>query len=171
MTLIELLVAATVGLLVAGAALTLLDTMARIAPKDQERAHAIREAQVGLDRMTRELRQAQSVNGATATLMDIDVTIGVVTRRVIYDCAKPRCMRREGLPGAEPPGGGEVVIDRVLNGTRGHPVFAYSPSGVLPPNHVEVSIAVPAAGDRKDGHAHRVVLADGLALRNVGLAR
>ncbi len=170
-TLIELLVATTVGLLVAGAALALVDSVARIAPRDQERAHAIREAQVGLDRMTRELRQAQSVNGATSTLMDIDVTIGAVTLRVIYDCSRARCVRRQGMPGAEPPSGGEVVIDRILNGAAPDPVFVYSPAGSLPPDHVEVSIAVPAAGDRKDGHAHSVVLDDGLALRNVGLTR
>jgi len=170
-TLIEMLVAAVVGILVTGAALSLVETIAKIAPKDQERAHAIRDAQVGLYRMTRELRQAQSVNGATPTLMDIDLTIGVVTKRVVYDCGGTRCLRSEAPVGAEPPSGGEVVVDRLLNDAGGDPVFTYSPAGALPPDHVAVSISVPASGGSENGHGHRVVFEDGLALRNVGLAR
>ena len=170
-SLIELLVAATLMVVVFGAALALFDTTARIAPKDQERAHAIRDAQVGLHRMTRELRQADAVYAATATLVDVQLTIGGVSTRVVYDCNRPRCVRRAGAGTGPPAGQGELVLERLRNGTSQEPVFRYSPPGALPPNSVDVSVIVPASGDRGDGHRHSVVLEDGLALRNVNLAR
>ena len=171
-SLIELLVAASLMVVVFGAALALFDTTARIAPKDQERAHAIRDAQVGLHRMTRELRQADAVYAATPTLLDVQLTIGGVPTRVVYDCDRPRCLRREIVGGTSPAAGqGDVVLERLLNGTPEKPVFRYSPPGALPPQSVEVSVIVPASGGRGDGHRHKVVLEDGLAFRNVNLAR
>lgn len=171
-TLIEQLVTMVVLVVVLGAVLALFETTAKIAPRDQERAHSIRDAQVGLDRMGRELRQAYAVNAATPNLLDVNVTIRGQSRRVLYDCNRPRCVRRQGAPGADLSGlGGEVVIDRLLNGVSGEPVFTYSPPGAFPPAHVEARVRVPAAGERADGHPHSVVLDDGLALRNISLGR
>ena len=168
-TSIELLVAAAVGIVVLGAILSLFETTARIAPKDVERGHAIREAQVGLHRMVRELRQAYAVNATTPTFIDVNVTIGGQDRRVSYECERPRCLRREGNPGSDlATAPTEVVVDRLLNGSAADPVFTYSPA-TFPPAHVEAKIVVPAAGERRDGYRHRVVLDDGFDLRNLNL--
>jgi hypothetical protein len=60
---------------------------------------------------------------------------------------------------------GQVVVDRVLDPG----VFTFSPSP-LAPTYVTVRIVVPAAGERADGHAHRVTLDDGFYIRNASLA-
>ena len=59
-SLIELMIVASMMVVVLGAVLSLGDAAQRSTPKDLERAHAIRDTQVGLHRMTRELRQAHA---------------------------------------------------------------------------------------------------------------
>jgi Tfp pilus assembly protein PilX len=85
--LVELMVVASLLVVVLGAILALGTTTQRIAPKESERAHVIREAQVGLHRMTRELRhafQAPTVSGST---MQAEVlAANGATRTVRYDC-------------------------------------------------------------------------------------
>lgn len=185
MTLAEVLVSIVVFLLVTGAILSMVDTAAELAPKETERALAVREAQVGLERMSRELRQAYSVRGTTPSSMDVLVTVGTQNRHLIYDCgvAHPddpsnpydheyrRCVRWEADVGdpdiqSQP---GRVVIDRVLNATaaEGH-VFDFSPSA-LSPTYVTARIEVPARGERIYGFPHRIVLSDGFYMRNLDL--
>lgn len=168
-TLIELLITASILSVVLLAILALLDVSARIAPQDQERAHAIQESQAGLYRMTRELRQAHAVVGGDADTITVRVLprTGTAEITVTWDCGTPhptessmrRCTRTVGS------GTAEVVIDRVINGTR--PVFEYD----APPTtsrYVRASVIVPARGDRKaeNGHRHEIVLADGVYMRN-----
>jgi len=89
---------------------------------------------------------------------------------VAYDCDKPRCLRRVSADASAPPtGGGETMLARLQNGTPQDPVFSYSPTGALPPTHMEVKVRVPAAGERSGSYQSSVVLDDGLALRNVNL--
>src|SRR5215210_4061126 len=86
-TLIEVLVTCALLTVVLGAVLNFLTTTQRIAPKDVERNHALGEAQVGLHRMTRELRQGKPPVGAplpSAPTNSIDVVVGSV--RVRYAC-------------------------------------------------------------------------------------
>jgi len=155
----------------------LLDSAAQQAPKDQERAVAIREAQAGLQRMTRELRQAYKVLDAGPKSMY--VVIGRATPpdiHVRYDCDVPypgnsayrRCVRwwapvgqvlRTDLPG-------EVVIDRGLSAVS----FSYSP-GPLNPTYVKVHIEVPQKGERAGGFQSNLVLDDGFYLRNTDVLR
>src|SRR3954451_322128 len=75
-TLVELLVAAGLMLVVVGAALALLDSSNTIAARDQERTHAIREAQVGVQSMTRELRQAFSIVSSSPSSIEFHVLRG-----------------------------------------------------------------------------------------------
>lgn len=60
----EVLVAGLLLVVMLSAVLNLLDSAVRQAPRDQERAHVVRDAQVGLYRMTRELRQAYEIGRA-----------------------------------------------------------------------------------------------------------
>jgi Tfp pilus assembly protein PilW len=162
-TLIETVITAATLSLVVLAILALADTTAKLAPQDQERAHAIREAQVGLHQMTRELRQAYTITANSTTSMTVDVLVSGVATTVSYDCAAPhptdanlrRCVRTAG-------GSSSVVIDRVLPGT----VFTYD--AFSPPRYVQARIEVPAKGDRAKGHKHSIVLDDGFYMRNVG---
>jgi hypothetical protein len=164
--LVELLVVASLLVVVLGAILALGETTQRIAPKESERAHVIRESQVGLHRMTRELRhafQAPTVSGST---MQADVLVANgATRTVRYDCdeahptdaAYTRCLRQVLSGGTW--SAGEVVIDQVLNGTA---VFS-----LTPPDYVGATVEVAARGGLKDGHDHRIILQDGFYMRNL----
>ena len=170
--LVELLVVASLLVVVLGAILALGETTQRIAPKESERAHVIREAQVGLHRMTRELRHAYqappTVPAPTVTGSTMEASVlaeNGATRTVRYDCdeahptdpAYTRCLRQVLSGGTW--SAGEVVIDHVLNGTA---VFS-----LTPPDYVGATVEVAARGGLKDGHDHRVILQDGVYMRNL----
>jgi type II secretory pathway pseudopilin PulG len=177
----ELLVVTSLLVIVLGAILALGETTQRITPKETERAHVIREAQVGLHGMTRQLRQAYLAHSWT------DYTLDVTLRdnnRFSFECDEPhpvesgynRCVRFPvALDGTK--GAGVPVIDRVLNGPAGggtpnpNPVFRYEykPGAVAgdPPIYAYVSVDVPAKGDRKQGHNHKIALYDGVYMRNL----
>jgi prepilin-type N-terminal cleavage/methylation domain-containing protein len=194
LTLVEMLVTVLVmGVLLTGI-LGILDTSARIVPKDTERATAIGEAQSGLNRIVRELRQAYRILGSAPNsvqmrvnvLRDDPATTGpdYANLTVEYSCGGDpgRCLRREAPVGSSLPAAGTVVVDRVLNGEATIPAqravfdFDQSPDrsvGVtaasVRPTYVTVRIEVPAAGERgAAGYANSVVLEDGLYVRNVG---
>jgi hypothetical protein len=163
----ELLITTSLLVIVLGAVLTLGETSQRVAPKETERAHVIREAQTGLHRMTRELRHAydsdpdpdQDSLVVTPSTVHADV-IGL-DDPVSYDCNQPhptnpsytRCLRYvNGV-------GGEVVVDRVLNGDA---VFT-----LTPPDYVRAVVEVGAGGDLKNGYDYPILLEDGFYMRNL----
>ena len=164
----ELLVGLVTFSFVLFALLSLLDTAAQTAPRDEERANAIREGQAGLHVMTRELRQATKV--WTPGKTKIYINLGDDTH-VYYDCdavhpddsTQRQCLRWEAAIGSELPldQPGQVVVDRRVAGD----VFTYSPN-LVNPTFVKVEIQVPQAGDRKNGYKANLVLDDGIYLRN-----
>jgi prepilin-type N-terminal cleavage/methylation domain-containing protein len=167
-TLLEVTITAALLGIVIVAILAIADTGQNLAPKDQERAHAIREAQTGLHGMTRELRQAQQVVAATPSSMTVRVPIDGTETTVTYRCDEPhptndaytRCVR-DGDSGTR------MVVDRLQNGAS---VFEYTrnpTSGAI--TYVRAKVDVPAAGDLKGGHPHHVVLDDGFYMRNLDL--
>jgi hypothetical protein len=169
MTLPELLVSILTFSFVLFSLLSLLDSAVQSAPRDQERASAIREGQAGLHIMTRELRQANKV--WTPGKTEIYVNIGD-DRHVLYDCdaVHPdvpewrQCLRWEAAIGAELPldQPGQVVVERRVAGD----VFTYQPN-LINPTFVEAQVRVPQAGERTaDGYGAELVLKDGFYLRN-----
>ena len=168
MTLAELLVGMLTLSFVVIALLSLLDSAVRTAPREEERASAIREGQSGLHVMTRELRQANKV--WTPGKTQIYVNIGDDTH-VLYDCnavhpddaSMRQCLRWEAAVGEELPldSAGQVVVERRLPGD----VFTYQPN-LVNPTYVEAKIQVPQAGERADGYHAELVLDDGFYLRN-----
>ena len=168
MTLAELLVVMLTGTVVLLAIMGLLDATVKTAPRDQERALSIREGQVGLHIMTRELRQANKV--WTPGKTQIYVNIGD-DKHVLYDCDavhpddpdQRQCLRWEAAIGDELPldSPGQVVVERRLAGD----VFTYEPN-LINPTFVKVAIQVPQAGAREDGYQANLTLDDGFYLRN-----
>jgi type II secretory pathway pseudopilin PulG len=159
-TAIELLVVASLLSIVLGAILVLAETTQRIAPKESERALVIREAQVGLHRMTRELRHALPTPTVTGSRMQAQVLTSTGTQTVSYECDHDhpsdsdytRCVRVAG-------GTSELVVDRVLNGTS-----VFTPTGT---DYVRVAVEVAARGDLENGYDHRIVLDDAIYMRNL----
>jgi prepilin-type N-terminal cleavage/methylation domain-containing protein len=167
--LVELLIVCALLGVVLSAILLFADTAQQVTPREQERSMAIQEAQTGIFRMTRELRQAHQVNVSQPLIIDVNYAQSGVNRQVRYECdeAHPteatyrRCVRMEaGRPN-------EVVVDRVLNTTS---VFTYTTNTGGAINHVRVAIDVPARGERPlnaNSYGHRISLYDGFYLRNL----
>lgn len=188
-TVFELLVTMMVMILVMIATLNLLDSSAKQAPKDGERAHSISEAQQSLDGMVRELRQAYRIEGWTSDSVRMDVRVlrgGThVNLTVDYSCGVEnpgQCVRREAPAGSALPANGQVVVSRLLNYQSGLPasrrVFNFDQStdrsnpayaAAIVPTYVTVRLEVPAKGERRaaGGYRHTVVLDDGFYARNL----
>lgn len=173
--LIELIVVLSLLAVVLGVVFGFLSTTASDGPKETARPQAIRDAQVGLHRMTRELRQAYGVNATSYVRMDVNVRVGSQDRRVAYDCGVtaspgPRaCVRYEAALGAALPAQGEIIINRLLNGTQDAAGGVFFPDDPYRPGFVRTKIEVPAKGDASRGYSHKVVLDDGIYLRNENL--
>jgi type II secretory pathway pseudopilin PulG len=178
-TLVELLISVVVLIVVLLATASVLTLTSRVAVREQNRAFAIGDVRVGLSRMTRELRQAQQVFATSDTSMDVEVVIAGQPTRVLYRCDwQPsaanyrQCIRAvsTNLSQAPDPSTGQLVVDRILNGTSadpGDPVFTFTPDGT-DPTYVEAKVVVPASGGSSAGYNHNVTLDDGLYLRNLG---
>lgn len=168
-TLIEQLVVCGLLSIILAAILGLSDLAAKLAPQDRERVHAVHDAQVALDQMTRELRTAHAITiqpfKATASIYK-----GGATLTVIYDCSAPavngfrKCTRQQGG------GAATTEIERVANADA-RPVFTAQQradsAGVNWTTYVRTLIEVPSRGERTTGAKARIVLDDGFYLRNV----
>jgi Tfp pilus assembly protein PilX len=174
----EVLLVSTLLFIVLGAVLMFGDTSQRIAPKETERAIVIRDAQVGMHRMTRELREAHSVvspaAGVSAAVFDAWVPTTSSQRRVSYECnvahptdaAYTQCVRYD-VSAAGVKSNAQVVVDRVLNGAAGStlPVFVRGSSPTA--DYVKTTVEVASRGDRKTGHNSKILLEDGFYMRNL----
>jgi prepilin-type N-terminal cleavage/methylation domain-containing protein len=176
LSLIEMLLTMSLFVVVVAAATSVMDTAQRVGPRDTERANAIREQQVSLDRMVNELRQAYQVLATSPRSMEVLVRLrrpgGHQNLHVAYSCnedAPGKCIRKETIIGQPLPATGKVVIDRVLNWSGNTPpVFEFPDdfSGGITPEYVNVRVQVPAKGTRPDGFKHTVTLEDGYNARN-----
>lgn len=176
-SLTEVLVVCSVMIIVVLGVLSTLDSAAQTVPRDVERTHAIAEGRVGVLRMVRELRGAETIRGTTPNSVDFETSVGGVVRRVRFACEVPddalqgfrRCTRVEAVAGAELPAptAGATLVSRVRNGTAADPVFTGVPDGVAP-RYLRVRVLVPSTGERTahERPGHDVVLEDGAYLRN-----
>lgn len=167
-SLVELLVASTMLVVIMLATFSMLEASTGQAGRETERASAIGEAQTGLDRMVRELRHARSIYSTGPHALDVQVTRGTSTRRVVVNCdaahptdgALRRCITtRDG-------GAADVLIDRVVPPAGSTPTFTYTPATGTP-RHVMVTVRARLDGGRAGGATTPLVLTDGFRLRNV----
>jgi len=167
MTLVELLIASTMGLVVVGAALSMFVSGVRSEPRTASKVAAIQQARFTLDRMTRELRQGLSVEVPTSTELEMVTYVkevscgGVVSStsipcEVTYDCEGEICTRTVAQPDGSAPGSPTQVVE----GLASPEVF--DPEPALAPIYIGVDFAI--ATETEDP----VELSDGVALRNLG---
>jgi hypothetical protein len=177
----ELLLVTSLLVIVLGAILMLGEASQQIAPRETERALVIRDAQVGMHRMTRELREAHTVVSpaadVSAAVFDAWVpgTVAGQERRVSYECnvahptdaAYTQCVRYD-VTAAGVKSNAQVVVDRVTNGAAGStlPVFVRgSPPAAT--DYVKATVEVASRGDRKSGYSSKILLEDGFYMRNL----
>ena len=167
-TLVELLVGMSVLLVVMLATLQVLDDSTRLANRDNDRVMAMREAQVGMDKLVRELRHTREVVSATPQVLTVRVLrrSDATPRQVVFDCSVPhpsaaglrRCTRASG-------GATELLVDRVRPIDGDTSAFTYTPAAG-PARHVTVRLGVAVDGGRAGGFGESFVLTSGTGLRN-----
>jgi hypothetical protein len=127
------------------------------------RVETLLQQRTGLERMTREMRQATAITPVSSQVLDGTTWVRPssggpsVQRRVRYDCSAGACRRWEGPPGGALTDGPVTVIADVENAD----VFSLEPNTVNPTRvvtRVEVTV---------EGAANPITLDGGFALRNV----
>jgi type II secretory pathway pseudopilin PulG len=166
-TLVEVLVAATLALVVIGAGVFVFTAAVRSQPKASARGVQVQHARTATEAIVRELRQGWQVPTATATQLSLltyvkSATCGGATAttaipcRVTYTCAAGACTRVEANPDGSAPGPSRTVV----SGLSSNSVFSYSPSPTAP-TWIGVTLAFPT-GSGDDA----ITVEDGAALRN-----
>ena len=170
-TLVELLVGASIMLVISFAALGLLEVAQRSEPEVRETNERIQEAQVGMERIVRELRQTSGVVSASPASLTVNTYLsgsscaggsgtGARSCRVVYSCSSGNCTRTASeVSGASPGPAVPFATDVISN-----EIFAYTPSATSPTG-VTVTVQL-----RDDGGEDQITLSDGAAFRNVSMA-
>jgi hypothetical protein len=163
MTLTELLVAAPIALILLVATLTLHLASGRQHERTESRVRALVQQRQGLERMTRELRQATSITPSSSVVVETILWLrpagggAAVQRRVRYDCSSQTCQRFEGPSGGPLTPSPGVVVTDVVNAD----VFDFQPD-LVNPDYVTVTLEVAVKGA-----PNPISLRDGVALRNL----
>jgi type II secretory pathway pseudopilin PulG len=172
-TLVELLVAATMGVVVMGAVASLLISAVRDQPKISEQAQNITTARWVLARLTHEIRNGVAVKEATASKVSFEGYVrhktcggtGVLAKtspaikcRITYECTTTACSRKESLPATA---GG--TPKPVFSGINSNQVFTYAPSAIEP-TYVKVTLRLP-----NPSGTGALTVSSGASLRNATL--
>lgn len=175
-TLPELLVGMTLGVVVMGGVLILLIGAMRSQPRLEKQSTNIQTARFVLERLTRELRNGIVVDKATASSISFQTyvrhatcggssmstsTVSATRCEVTYACSGTSCTRTETAPGTFT--GTAVTIFSGLNNSTS--VFSYKPSSTLP-TYVEVTLRVPDSSG-----SGSLTVSDGASLRNATLGK
>jgi hypothetical protein len=165
-TLIELLVAGTMGLVVMGAAVMMFIGAVKSEPRTSSKVAAIEQGRIAVERITRDVRQASSVPTYSPSQLALVTYVkqstcnggaasATIQCRVTYDCADGACTRTVAQPNGSSPG----VAVRVVSGLSSSTPFTYTPTAIEP-SFVEVSLSF----ETQEGSP--VVIADGASIRN-----
>ena len=159
--LIELLVVIPMMTVVLLGIYALYNVGAKSQQRNDSRVTTLLREQNGLERLTREMRQAVSFTPVSSQILDAVTYVRPVgggpstQRHVRYECLNGACTRYEGSVGGSL-GTGATVIANVQNPD----VFFFSPDTVNP-TYVSVKLEVTVKGANNP-----IVLDGGFALRN-----
>ena len=152
MTLVELLVAASMSVVIVGGATTMLISALRTQPELSQRAQDISTARFVLERMTREIRNGIAVDSATGSSVSFRTYVrrptcgssatlssgsSAITCQVTYSCTTTSCSRLEAAPGVY-----TGTAKTIFTGINSSKVFNYSPSSEEP-TFVGVTLRFP----------------------------
>jgi hypothetical protein len=159
--LVELLVVIPMMAIVLMGIYALYNVGAKSQQQNSARVSTLLREQNGLERMTREMRQAVTFTPVSSQILDavtyVRPTTGgtSVQRHVRYECLDGACTRYEGAVGGSL-GTGETVVANLMNAD----VFFFSPDSVNP-TYVSVKLEVQVKNAQNP-----IVLDGGFALRN-----
>ena len=162
MMLMEVMLTATLTLVVMAFALNLLSTSSQSQRRTTARAEVVTQVQTGVARLMREMHQAAAFNFLTSQLVDVNSWVrggapGEI-RRVRYDCSQAQeCRRYEGPVGQPLPTTYGVLATGVLNAD----VFTPEPD-FLSPTWVGIRLRLGIEGSNEPA-----TVSDGASLPNL----
>jgi type II secretory pathway pseudopilin PulG len=175
MTLVELLVAASMSVIVVGAAGMMVISAVNRQPELSERSQNVSTARYVLERMTREIRNGVAVYEHSGTQVSFLASVrrtacgaGVeeedgkpaIRCRITYVCSAGTCSRRE--TSLEQPDTGPTTA--IVSGLGSDQVFNYAPT-FEEPTYIGVTLNIP----NPEGSG-RLTVSDGASLRTLILA-
>jgi len=175
LTLAEMLVAMTLGVVVMGGVLILLIGAMRSQPRLEKQSTNIQTARFVLERLTREIRNGIVVDKATASSVSFQTyvrhatcggsamsasTAAATKCEVTYSCSGSSCSRIETIPGTYT--GTSVTVFSGLNNSAS--VFSYKPNSTSP-TYIEVTLKVPDSTG-----SGSLTVSDGASMRNATLS-
>ena len=173
-TLVELLVASTMGVVVMGAVASLVIGTVRQQPKISKETQNVSSARWMLERLTHELRNGIAVKEGTASKISFEGyvrhgTCGGTTAlasnsvaikcRITYECTTTACTRKETSPATT-----IGVAKPVFSGLTSNQIFTYVPSAANA-TYVKATLKLP---DPTSGGSP-LVISSGASLRNATL--
>jgi type II secretory pathway pseudopilin PulG len=195
LTVVELLIALSISIVLLGMVVTALYRSSLDQQDIERRSEALNQGQLGLERMTRELRQATWVYFRSSAVVDLNVRVRAtptadgVERLVRWDCSGNVCKRFEGnavvypppstpqfasvqeVIGEEPTVDGEVNVGERQGQVIGRDVFAPThvnpETGAITPSFTKPDFVHIRLLIAVKNHEDGVVeLNDGVSLRN-----
>jgi hypothetical protein len=163
LSLTELLIAIPIMLAVFGATVYLYDISVRSQQRSQTRAQNLVHQKNGLERMSRELRTAISLQYQTSEI--VDAQLARTNLWVRYDCSTGQCSRYEGSTEGNWTSGPVPVIRDVTYAD--FELLADAPPNGLQPNYVSPSYVVITLKVSAGTGRTPIVLNDGFDLRNL----
>jgi len=153
-TLVELVMAMMIFSIALAAMLTLFSGVERTAARQASRAEVNDQIRVAMDRLTKDLRQAETVRaGSSVSLLDMDTYINGVEHRVTYAISGTDLTR--SVDGAT----AITMLERLQSTT----LYAYSPD-VSDPSVVTITLI--SRPERYSGDVVAVTLTSEVQLRN-----
>ena len=188
-TLIELLVAMPIAVALLGVVTQVFVTSSQDQRRLERRATALSQANTGLERMTKELRQANWVHFFSSQVVDAEAmvrpnpTSEAVQRHIRFDCSSGACWRYEGPPVAYPPGAAATwTASSIVIGARPDDMDSFMgrvlPHDIFVPKRVDETTGATVVDYLKPDLLHirlkvgvkglskPIELADGVSLRN-----
>jgi prepilin-type N-terminal cleavage/methylation domain-containing protein len=175
-SLVEVLMVILLLGIVMGATLSVLSNARGFVGGDIQASHTVEDAQVGLNRMVRELRQATAVSiynngtlqsGATPSGNQVQatVTLNGASTQILYQCNLTpagstlfACLRKTGTTFATSTAGNNVVASQLQSATFSNPSTKY----------YKVVLQLKSLGNIKStSFGHSITLTDGFYGRNL----
>ena len=176
MTLVELLVAMTLGVVVMGGVVILLIGALRAQPRIDDQSTNVQTARAVLGQMTREIRNGIRIEQPTTSsavsfqafvrhatcgsTVPLDSSAAPKRCEITYSCSGTTCRRLEALPGVTT-GTGVLLVSGISNPSS---VFTYSPP--TSPTYIGITLKIPDSSG-----SGALTVSDGASLRNAVLAK
>jgi Tfp pilus assembly protein PilW len=173
LTLVELLLSATMGVVVMGAVVMLVIGALKSQPKISQQAQNISTARWVLDRFTHEVRNGIAISKAEPNEVSFEAYVrhstcggsGVLNSelpaipcQVTYTCTATACSRTESAPGTY-----KGTARQIFSGIDSSSAFEYLPSKTEP-TYVKVTLHLPGPSG-----SDPLTVSDGTSLRNATL--